>query len=93
MFSIDIKSQGSKYAMQITRAHNEGMLLKIISKFSTIANEPFSASTILPGLKKHQIDVFAIPNEKQKEMKKQMLYKKAAAAPSSRPRPSPVCCS
>jgi hypothetical protein len=87
IFSIDIKSPGAKFAMEISRAHNEGMLLKIIQKFSTIANETFSPTTILPGLKKHQINVFAISNEQRKEMKQQIAYKKAASAPSSAPAP------
>ncbi len=90
IFSIDLKSQGTKFAMQITRAHNEGMLLKIISKFSASANEPFSPSTILPGLKKQQIDVFAISNEKQKELKQQLKYKAAAAAASAAPSSAPA---
>jgi hypothetical protein len=90
MFFIDIKSPGANYAMSVSSANNEGMLLKIVHKFSTIASEPFSPSTILPGLKKHQITVFAIPNEKRKEMKQEMAYKTAAAAaagPSSAPAP------
>ena len=74
MFSIDIRSPGARYAMDISRANNEGMLLKIMHKFSTIANEPFSPSTILPGLKKHQIDVL-FPMKNRKSWKKKCNIK------------------